>query len=126
MQQDNLQRKGLNGRRAVLIPKQFKPRFWEDSDRRCAVVKTIKRRYELLKQDTGADSLQKDLMCQRAAFISVVLETQEVNAAEGQDVDLGSYIQASNGLIGLLKALGLNRHQKPVGDLKSYLEEKQK
>jgi hypothetical protein len=105
---------------------EFRPRFWCDSDARISVVKTIRRRYELLKEHCGGEeSCQRDLLCQRVAFISVVLETKEVAAAEDGDLDLGSYIQGVNGLMGLLKALGLERRIKSVSDLKSYLRQKE-
>lgn len=124
-QAEKLERKGLQGRNVVTIPAQFKPRFWEDSDRRCAVVKTIQRRYQLLKSHAGGDeSFQRDLLCQRVAFISIILETQEVKAAEGGDLELGVYTQATNALTGLLKTLGLEKRIKSVTDLRGYLDQK--
>lgn len=128
MEHDEVLRK--NGRRArkrleVVLSKQFKPRFWDDSDSRIGVVKHIKRRYELLKDHCGgSESAQRDLLCQRLAFVSVILETKEVVAAEGGDLDLGSYTQGINCLVGLLRALGLERRMKNVTDLKAYLEQK--
>lgn len=120
-------KKCIQGRQLVRIPGQFKPRFWEDSDMRCAVVKTIRRRYQLLKEHAGGgESFQRDLLCQRAAFLSIILETQEVKAAEGGDLDVGVYTQGMNGLTGLLKTLGLEKRIKNVTDLKSYLEDRQK
>lgn len=105
---------------------QFKPRFWQDSDARISVVKTIRRRYEVLKEHCGGDeSYQRDLLCQRAAFISIILETQEVKAAEGGDLDLGAYTQGCNALSGLLIRLGLEKRIKSVNDLKSYLKQKE-
>src|SRR6185503_5636438 len=114
-----LERKGLQGRQPVTIPKRFTPRFWDDSDGRCAVVKTILRRYERIKEDAGGgESYQRDLLCQRVAFISIILETQEVKAAEGgEGFDLGVYTQATNALTGLLKTLGLDKRMKNVSDL---------
>ena len=109
----------------VWLPTKFSPRLWDECDRRIAVVKMIRRRYELLKEHCNGDaSYMRDLLCQRAAFISVVLETNEVQAAEGEPFESGAYIQATNALLGLLKTLGLDRHVKSMGDLKTYLEEK--
>ena len=125
-QTEKLERKTLQGRQPVTLPKRFEPRFWEDADQRHSIVRIIKRRYHALKQDVGADSLQKDLLVQRAAFISTILETQEVVAAEGGGLDLGSYVQAANALSGLLIRLGLERHAKNVTDLKTYLDQKRK
>lgn len=109
-------------RPTVTVPTRFVPRFWEDADNRCAVVKGIRRRYQSLRDDAGGDaSIQRDLLVQRACFLSVVLETQEVKVAEGGDIDLGSYTQMVNSLQGLLKTLGLERRAKEVTDLKGYL-----
>jgi len=110
----------------ITLGKRFKPRFWADADQRVAVVRLIKRRYEQLKRDTGVDSVQKDLLCQRAAFLSSILETQEVEAAEGEGLDIGSYTQATNALSGLLLRLGLDKKVKNVTDLSTYLEERKK
>jgi hypothetical protein len=89
------------------------------------VVRHIKRRYELLKDHCGGhESAQRDLLCQRLAFVSVILETKEVVAAEGGELDLGSYVQGVNGMVGLLRALGLERRMKNVTNLAAYLDEK--
>jgi hypothetical protein len=113
--------------REVSLSNKFTPRFWEDSDNRIGVVKLIRRRFELLKAHAGGhESMQRDLLCQRCAFVSVILETKEVKAAEGEDLDLGSYIQGINCLVGLLRALGLEKRIKSAGDLKAYLNEKEK
>jgi hypothetical protein len=113
-------------RREVSIPGKFTPRFWEDSDNRIGVVKLIRRRYEQLKAHAGGEeSTQRDLLCQRCAFVSVILETKEVEAAENNDLDLGSYVQGVNCLQGLLRALGLERRMKSVGGLQTYLKERE-
>ncbi|MEI9866673.1 MAG: hypothetical protein WDN00_19395 [Limisphaerales bacterium] len=114
--------------REVTLPARFTPRFWEDSDNRISVVKLIRQRHELLKAHAGGhESAQRDLLCQRCAFVSVILETKEVEAAEGGAMDLGSYVQAVNCLTGLLRALGLEKRLKSVGgDLSAYLDEKEK
>lgn len=104
------------------VPKSFTPRFWEGLDGRVGVAKEIRRRYELLRDDTGADrSAQRDMLCQRAVFIGIVLETMEVEAMDTGNFDAGGYVQATNGLLGILKALGLDKKVQSVTDLKSYL-----
>lgn len=109
----------------VTVPARFEPKFWEDADSRCAVVKGIRRRYRELREDAGGkESCQRDLLVQRAVFLSVILETQEVRAAEGESIDLGSYTQGVNALQGLLKTLGLEKQVKNVTDLQGYLERK--
>src|SRR5437773_2372163 len=108
---EKLERKTVAGREVVTLPRRFEPRFWEDADQRHHKVRLIKKRHVQLKQDTGADCVQRDWLCQRACFLSVVLETMEVVLAEGREgFDLGAYTQATNTLTGLLKTLGLERH----------------
>jgi hypothetical protein len=103
------------------IPAEFVPRFWDDLDRRLHPAKEIVRRVERLKRDSGADSYPRHLLCERAAFLSVLLESAEVEAGRSGRLDVGAYIQGLNALTGLLKALGLGKAATDVGDLRSYL-----
>jgi hypothetical protein len=110
------------------LPVKFTPRFLDDSDSRLHVIRVLRRRFELLKEHTGADSIQKELLCKRVAFMSVVCETMEVTVAEGKDgafESLGAYVQSCNALSGLLKTLGLDKKLKNATSLKTYLEERQ-
>lgn len=111
-------------RKSVSIPGTFVPQFWEDLDGRHHIAKEIRRRVKLLKDHAGADSYQRDLLCQRAAFLSVVLETMEITAARDGELDLGVWTQGVNALNGLLKSLGLDRKVRKAGNLKSYLEDR--
>ena len=103
------------------VPARFEPRFWESTDQRQSVVKEIRRRCESLRDDTGADSAQKDLLVQRAIFMSIQLETMEVEAIENGKFDQGIYTQMVNALVGVLNKLGLERKIKQVADLHSYV-----
>jgi hypothetical protein len=103
------------------VPGVFVPRFWEDADQRQSAVKEIKRRYAALREDIGVDSYQKDILCQRATFIALQLETMEIDATEGRDFPAGQYTQAVNCLVGLFKVLGLEKEVSQVIDLKAYV-----
>lgn len=106
----------------IFVSRRFAPRFWETSDSRISVVKLIRRRVELLKAHAGGEeSIQRDLLCQRAAFVSLILETAEVEAAEGKGLDMSCYVSAVNCLQGLLRALGLEKRVKSAGGLQAYL-----
>lgn len=111
-------------KKELAIPKSFVPRFWDEVDGRYSIAKEIRRRYETLRDDTGAESYQKDMLCQRAVFIGVQLETMECEAAETGKFDPGVYTQMTNSLLGLLKALGLERAIKDSGDLRTYIAER--
>ena len=119
--------RGVKGReqrrKEIAIPQTFVPKFLDDLDQRCGITKEIKRRYETLVEDTGADSYQQEMLCQRAIFVGVQLETMECMAAESGKFDPGIYTQMTNSLLGLLKALGLDRKIKDAASLKTYMEE---
>lgn len=112
-------------KKVAKLPKTFEPKFWERMDGRVSVAKEIRRRLETLRADAGADaSMQRDLLCQRAVFLAVLLESQECEALESGTLDTGGYVQACNALQGLLKALGLDKKVKQTADLRTYLEER--
>ncbi len=105
------------------IPSRFVPQFFEnDVDKRQIAVKAIKRRYQELKDDVGCDSHQKDLLIQRAVFLSIVLETLEVEAIKTQSFEkLGVWIQGCNSLSGLLTKLGLAKTMKDAQSLQEIV-----
>lgn len=104
------------------LPDQFVVKFWDAADKRQVVVKEIIRRYELLKADCGADSYQKDLLCQRAVFMAVQLESMEITAVQDGIFSDGVYTQMSNALLGLLKTLGLEKKISDVVNLNEYVQ----
>jgi hypothetical protein len=106
------------------LPARFVPKFLDDADGRPHVIRVLRNRLEQLKDDAGVDSYQKDLLAQRAIFIAAKLETMEVEAMTKNHIDFGSYTQATNCLLGLLKSLGLQRKAKEVMNLKSYIRSK--
>lgn len=108
----------------VSLPEKFVPQFWDAVDGRFGVVKEIRRRYEVLKQDAAAESYQKDLLCQRAIFLGVQLETLEAVAVAEGKFDAGIYTQMVNALSGLLSKLGLERQIPKAKNLKAYMKER--
>jgi len=114
-------------RKKPALPSRFEPQFWAEADGRLAVTQEIKRRIKRLKEDSGADSYQKNLLCEKAVFLAIVLETMERNAAEGtEELDFGRYTQGLNALVGLLRTLGLERRIKEVVNLSDYKKQKAK
>jgi hypothetical protein len=111
-------------RRRKNLPIQFTPRFWEDADGRSLVVREVKRQLKLLRTHAAVDSIQKELLCQRAAFISLRLQSMEIAATESGEFDSGVYSNLCNTLLGILKALGLERKLAKVLDLKSYVKDR--
>ena len=115
-----------NEKKLVTLPDRFVPQFWDEADGRISVVKEIRNRYRMLKQDVQADSYQKDLLCQRVTFISIQLETMELVATETGKFNAGVYTQMVNSLMGLLKSLGLERKAKKVASLQTYIKERKR
>jgi hypothetical protein len=107
------------------LPAVWTPRTLEEADGRFGVIKTLKANVERLRIDSGADSYQKELLCDRAGFLIALLETQEVNAIERGHLDAGSYVQAINALVGILRHLGLKRVTKRAS-LSQYIEQRER
>ncbi len=105
----------------IAISKKFVPRFWEGEDGRSVIVKEIRRRVDALIEETGADSLQKQILIQRAVFILLQIETMEIDAARNGVPPDGVFVQLVNSLQGLLKLLGLEKQVSKTIDLKAYV-----
>jgi hypothetical protein len=110
-----------------LLPQRFRVRFWEDMSGKFANVKKLRKRFEMLKQQTGADSLMKEWLCQRAAFLVVQIESLETAAMESGEIDkevAAVHTQMGNALKGLLNDLGLERKDiAPTMPLREYAKE---
>jgi len=107
------------------LPMVWEPRFLDKADSRYLLVQLVRKRVKELEQESGADSLQKRLLCSRAAFICCLLESMEVKACEtGRFEELGAYAQSVNVLIGLFRHIGLERHTKSAS-LSEYLKTKE-
>jgi hypothetical protein len=113
----------LTGKKRTTMSTKFTPKLLQESDGRRTAIKELRRRIEILMTDTGADSYQKQLLCERAAFLSVQLGTMEANSVEGQAIEEGVYTQKVNALCGLLTRLGLDKVT-TVEDLSTYLKER--
>jgi hypothetical protein len=103
------------------VPATFRLKFISDLDQRSHATREVRRRFELLKRDSGAESYQQELLCEHAAFLSLVVSTQEAEALQTGKLDAGSFVQSLNALTGLLKAVGLHKRCKDVGSLHDYL-----
>ena len=106
------------------LPAVFTPKFLDDVDGRPHVIRTLRRRLVHLKRDTGCDSVQKELICQRAIFIAAKLETIEVEGVVSGKFDFPKYISGVLAMTNLLKALGLERKAKQIDSLAVYVQRK--
>ena len=109
------------------LPAEFKPKFLDHLDGRTQAARMLRRRLAELQADLGGEeqlSYAKRALCRRVIWLESFLETQEAKAAEGGEVNIGQQVQAINSLVGLLKALGLERRAREVPDLRQYLADK--
>lgn len=107
------------------LSKKFTPQFWDEVDGRLEVMKRIKKRLKALRTDAGVDSYQKDIICQRAVFQILRLETMEAAALKGEPFDQGTYTQAVNSLVGRLRTLGFAKAKGKGINLQDYLAGKE-
>ena len=84
----------------------FSLRQISEADSRYAVVKEMRKRLEQLKEDCGVDSIQKEWLCGRAVVLLAYLESQEVDALEGKQIDWRQYLSAVKAFGDVLVKLG--------------------
>lgn len=105
-------------------PDKFAPGWLSELDGRSSIAQTMRTRYAEMTSDLGgADSLSlaQRLLVERALWLTYWLETQEVQLADGREFDVSRWIQAANGLQGILSKLGLERKARDVPSLSEYL-----
>lgn len=110
----------------ISLAKRFTPDFWELQDGRLAIVKMIRERYDDLKRDTQADSVQKDLLCRRAVFLSLRLEGMEIEATKTGKLNNIVYTKLVASLVSILRCLGFDRKAKKIKSLQDYVNMKAK
>jgi hypothetical protein len=110
----------------IELSKKFVPDFWELQDGRLAIVKMIRERYDDLKRDTQADSVQKDLLCRRATFLSLRLEALEISAMKTGKLNNIIYTKLVTSLVSVLRCLGFDRKAKRIKSLQDYVNMKTK
>jgi hypothetical protein len=103
-----LDTKPAQRRPKVTLSGKFIPAFWEDVDGRILTVRRIKKRLAALRKDAHVESVQQEMIAQRAVFLALQCESMERRAAEGVPIEAGVYAQACNSLLGLLRNLGLS------------------
>ena len=110
------------------LPAEFRPRFLDALDGRTQTAKVLRQRLTEIQGDLGGEgslSYAKRSLARRAVWLESWIETQEVKAADGDEIAIGQQVQAVNSLIGLLKTLGLERKAKDVPSLQQYLAQRE-
>jgi hypothetical protein len=108
----------------VSMPAKYEPDFERRLDKRTVVGAALLQRLNTIASELGgADSLShiKMSLVKRAIWLEAVVESHEQNLANHQEIDLGAYVQALNGLVGLYRTLGIERRQRPVRALREVM-----
>ena len=119
----------LYGKRVVKLPypivgkkdRGFSLRQITEADNRFAVVKTMKARLKQLIDDADITSIQREWLAARAVFIVGYLESLEVDALDGKQIDWTKYLQATSSLTDVLNKLGLDKVLKSAQRLEHYV-----
>ena len=84
-------------------------------DERTRPVKRYKALARAYAHDLGGNpSTAQRALLSRAAGLQVLAELQEVAMAEGGEVDVAAYVKLTNGLVTVLRTIGLARSIKDV------------
>ena len=106
------------------VPTKYTENFLADLDGRYTVARALKGRYLTLVADLGgfdALSYQQQSLCKRVIYLEAHIGTLEAELASNKTVNINAYTQMVNTLIGLLRAVGLERKTKDVS-LGEYLK----
>ena len=92
------------------------------ADGRYSVVKRLRQRLSKLTEETNADTVAKDVLCNRAMFLLAYLESAEIRFLSAKKMDWSTYLKVLRQLTDVLAKLGLDRAAGSAKTLASYLE----
>jgi hypothetical protein len=107
------------------LPDRYSPDWIAKMDGRTTLAKAVTDRLQALQVDLGGPSelsYQEKALCKRIVWLECLIETREAQLAKGEEIDEGKHTQSVNALVGLLKAVGLQRRAAHVPSLRQYLE----
>ena len=93
-------------------------------DGRCLAVKRVRAVETEIAQDLGGAariSQAQRALCRRAAVLSTIIEDTEARWADGQRLDMPTYLAATNTLRRVLATIGLERRQLSIQGLPALL-----
>lgn len=109
-------------------PERYTPDWLESLDGRTNLAQELRHRRRALSDDLGGmDNLsyQQRSLVDRALFMEMHLQAEEMKLATGKPFDSGKWVQACNSLVGLFNRLGMHRQAKEIS-LKDYVQKKAK
>jgi len=108
-------------------PSKFNTGWLSELDGRTAIAQEMRERYQAFTNDLGGVerlSYAQRSLVERALHLEYWLSQQERALIEGADFDVGKWVQAANGLQGILSKLGLERQAKDAPNLSTFLHER--
>ena len=111
----------------VSMPAKYEPDFERRIDKRTVVGAALLARLAAIQSDCGGVetlSHAKQSLCKRAVWIEAMIESHEQNLSNSLPIDAGSYTQLINSLLGIYRALGIERRQKPLRSLREIMDGK--
>lgn len=117
--------RGVSEKLLATLPEKYRPGFVDEIDRRTVLGRAVSERLAALETDQGgaeAMSHARKSLVRRAVWLEILVESHEVKFADGEGLDVGAYTQALNTLLGVYRALGVERRRKPVKGLRAALE----
>lgn len=123
--------RGVSKRLVTELPERFRPGFPWALDLRSKTALRFGAALYALQSDLGgpdALSAQQKMLTERCVFLHERISAFEsaVLRAEQPAMTFGEYSNCCNVLLGMLKALGLKRQARDVGDLQAYIARKAK
>ena len=116
--------RGVSTKLKASLPDTYRAGWLDKLDKRTKVARVIMQRIAALTSDAGGeDSLShaKLSLIRRAAFLEAICESHELRLASGEAVDVGSYTQSLNSLLGLYRLLGIERVARSVRSLREHM-----
>lgn len=116
--------RGVSTKLLTSLPEKYSSDWLERMDRRTKVWRAINDRIAQLESDAGGvESLAhaRRSLIRRAVFLELLVESQEVRFAAGESLDVGSYTQAFNSMLGAYRLLGLERKARPLRRLRDVM-----
>lgn len=109
-------------------PKSFINGWIAELDGRTGIAQVMRSRFDALTYDLGGSdalSYQQRSLVERALWLEYWLANQERALAQGKQLEIGQWVQATNSLQGLYSKLGLSK-AKHTKDIAQYLSSKDK
>jgi hypothetical protein len=118
--------RGTSTKLLATLPDNYSSNWLARLDKRTKIARAVLERIGALESDAGgADALShaRSSLIRRAVWIEALCEGHELSLAAGKAIDVGALTQLTNSLLGLYRALGLERRQKRLPNVRGYLEQ---